>query len=142
MKHYFRKTYFLNLIFTIALFFASHYYSGSSKLIFFFIGTIWLFITVAQAYTVAYYRGRADEDNGNRYQNSKRWFIILPLALLFAGCNNTAEQNFNVLQERFPEKWATVEIDSCEYITYSPGSKEGMLTHKGNCKFCIERSAK
>lgn len=27
-----------------------------------------------------------------------------------------------------------LEIDSCEYIAYSVGTRQGILTHKGNCK--------
>ena len=34
------------------------------------------------------------------------------------------------------------DIDSCEYITYRIGSNGGLLTHKGNCKFCKERNKK
>ena len=30
-------------------------------------------------------------------------------------------------------------IDSCEYIVFR-GIKEGGVCHKGNCKFCAERS--
>jgi len=37
-------------------------------------------------------------------------------------------------------------IDSCEYIEYDNGSIMGdhvySITHKGNCKFCIERNNK
>ena len=35
-----------------------------------------------------------------------------------------------------------VVIDSCEYISYYLGWKEGLLTHKGNCKYCAERNKK
>jgi hypothetical protein len=30
-------------------------------------------------------------------------------------------------------------IDSCEYIGNVVGFKTDILTHKGNCKFCLER---
>ena len=35
----------------------------------------------------------------------------------------------------------TVTIDSCEYIVWSDGFKQ-QTSHKGNCKYCIERNAK
>lgn len=33
-------------------------------------------------------------------------------------------------------------IDSCEYIGYVNAFSHDFLTHKGNCKFCAERSKK
>jgi len=36
----------------------------------------------------------------------------------------------------------TIEIDGCEYLMYNVGSSMGLLTHKGNCRFCRERGAK
>lgn len=33
-------------------------------------------------------------------------------------------------------------IDSCEYIGEIYGGSGDMITHKGNCKFCVERSKK
>lgn len=38
-------------------------------------------------------------------------------------------------------KWLTVYvIDSCEYVGYLKYSKSGVLSHKGNCKFCKKRN--
>lgn len=34
-----------------------------------------------------------------------------------------------------------VEYDSCEYLISGSGYSQ-MMTHKGNCKFCAERSLK
>jgi hypothetical protein len=33
-------------------------------------------------------------------------------------------------------------IDSCEYIGYINCFNSDLLTHKGNCKFCLARHAK
>jgi hypothetical protein len=33
-------------------------------------------------------------------------------------------------------------IDSCEYIGHVNGLYTDFLTHKGNCKFCLERKNK
>jgi hypothetical protein len=32
--------------------------------------------------------------------------------------------------------------DSCEYIGFGYGQQNGILTHKGNCKFCLKRNSK
>lgn len=137
LKHYFRKTYFLNFIITLALFFSSHYSSGTNKIVCFSIGSLWLIITLIQAYNVAYYKGRADEDNGNRYQNSKRWAILLPLFLM-ASCDNSKAHFDNAVKDNI----VTIEIDSCQYLYYH-NNNDGKVgfTHKGNCAFCKERSA-
>jgi glucose uptake protein GlcU len=34
----------------------------------------------------------------------------------------------------------TYTIDSCEYVGYVINSNADILAHKGNCRFCIERS--
>ena len=42
-----------------------------------------------------------------------------------------------------PEKtYSVITIDECEYIFVSrrPWGGEFSLTHKGNCKYCIERN--
>lgn len=42
--------------------------------------------------------------------------------------------------------YSVIEIDSCQYIEVSSmvGHQNGYysLTHKGNCKFCLERNKK
>jgi len=35
-------------------------------------------------------------------------------------------------------KYSVITIDGCEYITYHIGSNNGMMTHKGNCKYCCQ----
>jgi len=34
-----------------------------------------------------------------------------------------------------------IEVDNCEYIFYEKGHRM-MMAHKGNCKYCAERSKK
>lgn len=34
----------------------------------------------------------------------------------------------------------TIEIDSCEYIGHLSAYNSDVLTHKGNCKYCIQRN--
>jgi hypothetical protein len=65
--------------------------------------------------------------------------FFLLLALLFVSCSeydlkNSTNNNFD-----------TIVIDSCEYLRYDSGVFETRvysITHKGNCKYCLERSKK
>lgn len=62
---------------------------------------------------------------------------ILLVAFLFCGCGNgeNSIDGENV--------YRTVEVDGCEYVTKYNGYQRGyMFAHKGNCKFCTERSKK
>jgi len=62
---------------------------------------------------------------------------ILLVAFLFCGCGNGE----NTIDGE--NKYRTVEVDGCEYITKYNGYQRGyMFAHKGNCKFCAERSKK
>lgn len=36
----------------------------------------------------------------------------------------------------------TYTVDNCEYIGSIYGGSGDLLTHKGNCKFCLQRLAK
>ena len=71
------------------------------------------------------------------------------VAVVFSGCTDPEETNSS---ERFDnrrfinyvaygKKIQVVEIDSCEYL-YSYNFNATWMTHKGNCKFCAERSKK
>jgi len=57
----------------------------------------------------------------------------LLVAFLFCGCSEH-EQKMRVKEV---EQWQVVEYDSCEYVI---GFRK--MAHKGNCKYCIERSKK
>lgn len=37
------------------------------------------------------------------------------------------------------DRFDIIVIDSCEYIGRKLGYSAGVLTHKGNCKFCASR---
>ena len=77
----------------------------------------------------------------------KNGLSVLLVAVIFCGCNNPQETNRS---ERFDNQKFTnyvaygkniqiVEVDSCEYL-YSYNFNATWMTHKGNCKFCNERS--
>ena len=57
----------------------------------------------------------------------------LLVAFLFCGC----EAHERELRKKQVQNLQIVEFDNCEYLV---GYRQ--LTHKGNCKFCAERSKK
>ncbi len=67
----------------------------------------------------------------------------LLLTILSCGCHevNTPRKNtgFVVIEDRGP--LLIVEVDSCEYL-FGDWNYAAVLTHKGNCKFCLERTKK
>jgi hypothetical protein len=62
------------------------------------------------------------------------------VAVIFCGCNPEGSENDVNIEKTYEVK----VLDSCEYIYVSrrPWSGEFSLTHKGNCKYCTERSKK
>ena len=69
-------------------------------------------------------------------------YLLIILTLLLSSCEPTVTQKEIENHERFLKKYTIVTvIDSCEYIYYD-GGNAGLLTHKGNCKFCKIRNQK
>jgi len=81
---------------------------------------------------------------------------LLLVVVLFCGCE-TGEpgiqkekiisakridiQWFDELGYNNEEEFTVITIDSCEYLL-ARYDRSRMITHKGNCKFCAERSKK
>lgn len=65
------------------------------------------------------------------------------VAVIFCGCNevNTPKKNSGFVIRVGSDPLTIVEVDSCEYLLGEWGSAT-VLTHKGNCIFCAERSKK
>lgn len=67
-------------------------------------------------------------------------FYALLIAIIFCGCEHPAGQRES------KDGYSIIGIDSCEYIEVSSmiGTDQGYysLTHKGNCKYCTQRSKK
>lgn len=62
--------------------------------------------------------------------------LLAIIALLFvAGCSVEVRHN------NFAYGIVVTTIDSCEYITWQDGFRTNS-SHKGNCKFCLERTKK
>lgn len=73
-------------------------------------------------------------------------FAYVLLAVVFLiGCekNKTKSEvvKEKVKQEFYGEKIEIAVIDSCEYLYVSNGNAS-WGSHKGNCKFCLQRLAK
>lgn len=75
----------------------------------------------------------------------KQTFLLISallLTILSCGCRevNTPRKDTGVklLGEGF-DPLTIVELDSCEYLFGDWGNRT-VLTHKGNCKFCLERT--
>jgi len=85
-------------------------------------------------------------------------FAYVPLvAVIFCSCGNeTTKKELTSIDKIYPiiDKIESCDsnviiknvrlyaIDSCEYIGDINGFHSDVLTHKGNCKFCAERSKK
>ena len=68
----------------------------------------------------------------------KTFASVLLVAVIFCGCDNGANG------DKIPLGNVTIqsiEYDGCEYV-YLRRYSSVTITHKGNCKFCAERSKK
>ena len=72
---------------------------------------------------------------------------LMLVAVLFVGCENRTIKEKSVKAESVNDYEVSNQgvqilvIDNCEYVWCKNGYGAG-LTHKGNCKFCLARSAK
>ena len=68
----------------------------------------------------------------------KKFGYALVVSSILCGCENdgTTISSINFQEIK------TYVIDSCEYIGDVRGLRGDFLTHKGNCKFCVERNKK
>lgn len=80
---------------------------------------------------------------------------ILLVTAIFCGCVRQLPPDTNIVKKnvksinslgKFPynsttDELSIVEIDNCEYIVCNAYSyRDIAITHKGNCKFCVERN--
>lgn len=66
---------------------------------------------------------------------------VLLLAIIFCGCG-LPEYDTKQNKAATYKSFYTYEYDSCEYVGNSLINNNAIFTHKGNCKFCAERSKK
>jgi len=90
------------------------------------------------------------------YRKTFAFASVLLVAVIFCGCGNeTLKQELTPINKIYPiiDKIEAVDgkgtrnvrlyvIDNCEYIGHINAFNSDVLTHKGNCKFCAERSKK
>jgi hypothetical protein len=62
-------------------------------------------------------------------------YVIL-VSIILLGCEKDGE----VVSSLNDKDIKIYVIDNCEYIGDVRGGSRDFLTHKGNCKFCVERS--
>lgn len=71
----------------------------------------------------------------------KLYLSLLVLTLVLVGCDNKPNEIKNMKDTG--QSMGVVEIDGCEYLSYYAGNIFARnFTHKGNCKYCIERNKK
>lgn len=70
--------------------------------------------------------------------------LVLLVAITLIGCRNgdtPTDQNKRIIKNSFASTISVLTIEGCEYVWVNVGYGGG-LSHKGNCKFCIERNKK
>jgi len=72
---------------------------------------------------------------------TRHFFYALLVAVIFCGCEGNVKPTLTpyILDGGLGDK--IFVIDSCEYIKIEGGNAT-WGSHKGNCKFCAERSKK
>ena len=73
--------------------------------------------------------------------------ILFTFAILFFSCEKKQtgfdgvhyELNKPATNNDINAKFKIIEIDGCEYIVYRFSANNGLMTHKGNCKYCLNR---
>jgi hypothetical protein len=81
----------------------------------------------------------------SNYHRTFAFAYVLLVALIFCGCEGQTTSYDKQPTIYSNEEMADVKIyviDSCEYIGKLRGYQSDILAHKGNCKFCAERSKK
>ena len=63
---------------------------------------------------------------------------------MLTGCDSEEDLQRYRCEEltRLCEDLKVIEYDGCEYLLFGQYSYAGLLTHKGNCKYCEQRRNK
>lgn len=78
------------------------------------------------------------------YKATLTYTSLLLIAVIFYSCGTESNNQQNKVEAiRVDANWGVqiLTVDSCEYVWRKNGYAAG-LTHKGNCKYCVERSKK
>jgi tetrahydromethanopterin S-methyltransferase subunit A len=79
--------------------------------------------------------------NNLKRNRMKRLLCLMVIMIVISGCYKT--ENVNIRKTKTVIEGQHIEvymIDGCEYIGKISGGNTDILTHKGNCKFCEQRS--
>ena len=76
------------------------------------------------------------------YHRTFAFAYVLLVAVIFCGCESKNVERYRTNYKINGSIMQLYIIDSCEYIGLVYGFSSDKLTHKGNCKFCAERSKK
>jgi hypothetical protein len=81
-----------------------------------------------------------------RFIKEHRPFFIFSFfytILIVYSCEKPLPEKRQKVKECYNEQLQALDVyvfDSCEYVGKLTGYPHDVLTHKGNCKFCIKRS--
>lgn len=71
----------------------------------------------------------------------KRGIKLIIVTMFLVGCtkSNVESTKTGFILKNSVAPIKLIEIDNCEYL-YGDWGSASVLTHKGNCKFCLDRN--
>lgn len=78
----------------------------------------------------------------SNYRNCFALAYVLLAVVFLVGCEDKNVQINSTEITISGRGLKTYTVDNCEYIGSIYGGSGDLLTHKGNCKFCLQRLAK
>jgi hypothetical protein len=76
------------------------------------------------------------------YHNPFAFAYVLLVAVIFCGCGEQTTKEIKPIEMGNVYENEIIVFDSCEYIKWRTYNGYYNITHKGDCKFCAERSKK
>ena len=76
------------------------------------------------------------------YRRTFAFAYVLLVAVIFCGCGEQTAKETKPIEMGNVYENEIIVFDSCEYIKWRTYNGYYNITHKGNCKFCTERSKK
>jgi hypothetical protein len=80
--------------------------------------------------------------------------LLILITVILCSCEEPTKQQESITSAKkiglkwttenghtYEEQFTVIAVDSCEYL-FSQYDRSASVTHKGNCKFCIERNKK
>lgn len=72
--------------------------------------------------------------------------LLIVLSIIMVNCGPSYEEvqieqvkNGKAIKSNNGKIFDIIIIDSCEYVVYDFGINNAIMSHKGNCKFCLKR---